>query len=153
ESSTEYAILCSSQSADILQVFSSKQTIGMTRYAANRMRINKVKFSNDGTRVLFASEDRTAGQVYLSGATKPVIYKEHRSSVIDVAVSADNKFIVTGSGDGGIRVWSAEADAPLATFGDVSHVLAKVVPRSVAISPDGKYAVSAMSDHSIRVWD
>src|SRR5918996_1684524 len=60
----------------------------------------------------------------------------HNNSVCSVAISPDNKFIVTGSKDGTAKVWDSKT-------GQLMHTLAGHTDRvgSVAISSDNKFIV------------
>ena len=71
------------------------------------------------------------------------------AEVQSVAFSPDGQHIVSGSGDGTTRVWSATTGETLAGpfTGHTSSV------RSVAFSPDGHHIVSGSSDGTIHVWN
>ena len=61
--------------------------------------------------------------------------------MISVAISFDNKFIVSGSGDKTIRVWEREIGAQLQELKGHNDLV-----RSVAISSDNKFIVSGSVD-------
>ncbi len=158
-SSGNVAVICESQaaglSANTLQVFGQKQPIDVVRYGPTlprSLRINRVKFDSSGTRLLFAGEGRNAGLLDLSQGARPILLR-HGLAVWDANFSADGKYVITASGDGGSRVWSTGSDAPLATFGEVSGRQNGAIPEAVVLSPDGKYAIAALSDGMIRIWD
>jgi len=76
------------------------------------------------------------------------VFKGHEDSVFSVAFSPDGSKIVSGSGDGTIRLWDVNSGSELAVFkGHNDYVL------SVAFSPDGSKIVSGSTDHTIRLWD
>ncbi len=65
-----------------------------------------------------------------------------------VAISSDNKFIVSGSEDNTIRVWERDSRTQLQEIkGHNSYV------NSVAISSDNMFIVSGSDDKTIRVWE
>ncbi len=65
-----------------------------------------------------------------------------------VAISSDNKFIVSGSEDNTIRVWERESGTQLQEIkGHNSFV------NSVAISSDNMFIISGSDDKTIRVWE
>ncbi len=64
-----------------------------------------------------------------------------------VAISSDNKFIVSGSRDYTIRVWDRELGAKIRELKGHNWIV-----DSVVISSDNKYIVSGSSDKTIIVW-
>ena len=74
----------------------------------------------------------------------------HTNYVKSVAISPDNKKIVSGSSDKTIRTWDLESGNLINTLNGYGEVL------SVAISSDNKKIVSGSgdkTDHTIRIWD
>jgi WD40 repeat protein/energy-coupling factor transporter ATP-binding protein EcfA2 len=73
----------------------------------------------------------------------------HEDWVSIVAVSADGRRIVSGDGDGTLRLWSATTGAALGEplRGHEGRVW------SVDISPDGRRIVSGGEDNTLRLWD
>ena len=71
----------------------------------------------------------------------------HTSTVGTIAFTPDRRWIVTGSGDGTARVWSAASGISAATLlGHEDSV------SSAAISPDGTRIVTASDDGTARIW-
>jgi WD40 repeat protein len=71
------------------------------------------------------------------------------ASINSVAVTRDNKRIISGSDDKSISIWDFEKRKELHRFED-AH---KGVVMSVAVSGDNKYIVSGSADKSIAIWD
>ncbi|KAG8718489.1 hypothetical protein FRC09_012598 [Ceratobasidium sp. 395] len=71
------------------------------------------------------------------------------SEVYSTAYSPDSRRIVSGSGDGKVRVWDAETGDTLLDplTGHSSSV------HSVTFSSDGRWIVSGSRDKTIRMWD
>jgi WD40 repeat protein len=71
----------------------------------------------------------------------------HSDVVWSVAISPNEKYIVSGSADKSIKIWNLETGKLERTLvGDSKGV------QSVAISPDGQYIVSGGQDNDIRLW-
>lgn len=61
----------------------------------------------------------------------------HKDGITSIAVSPNNKYIVSGSYDGQIKVWNTQTDAEIKSItGKYKSV------NSVAITPDSKYIIS-----------
>ncbi len=68
--------------------------------------------------------------------------------VYAVALSADGKRIVSGVGEGALKVWDAAKGQPLLTLRGHSFPVT-----AVALSTDGKRIVSGSQDGTLKVWD
>lgn len=90
--------------------------------------------------------------------TSPVVFREHKKAVLDVAVTSDGRLAVSASADGLLKVQvlarrdvgsqtQSYFQAPHSLVGHDGPVL------GVAVTPNGKRAVSISSDNSVRVWD
>src|SRR5271165_1544557 len=72
-------------------------------------------------------------------------------SITTVAISPDNRWLVTGSEDKTVRLWDLSAKDPAAN--------PVVLPghegwvRALAISPDNRWLVTGSSDKTARLWD
>ncbi|UCC65657.1 MAG: DUF4062 domain-containing protein, partial [Anaerolineae bacterium] len=72
----------------------------------------------------------------------------HTSEVWAVAVTGDERWVVSGSADQTLKVWDLESGEELATLqGHTRSVSA------VAVTPDGRRAVSGSDDNTLKVWD
>jgi WD40 repeat protein len=100
----------------------------------------------------FSAGDRTllaTGGRQLTGSQWTVdrALSGHTDAVRSMAISTDGRFIVSGSGDATVKVWSlASGDCLRTLTGHIAWV------GSVAVSPDGRYIVSGSGDATIKVW-
>ena len=72
----------------------------------------------------------------------------HSSYVHSVAISPDNKYIVSVSDDGTIEIWNFENGEEIKTLNGHNGSV-----RSVAISLDSKFIVSGSWDKTIKIWN
>jgi WD40 repeat protein len=80
----------------------------------------------------------------------------HEASVGAVAISADSRWLATGSADGVIRVWDLTSDSPMKEPVQLrlDSSLLGVAPRvdQVELSPDGAWLI-ARSSWGVQLWD
>ena len=83
-------------------------------------------------------------------AANPVVLRGHDYAVRAVAISPDNRWVVTGSEDKTARLWDLRAKDPAAN---------PVVLRghewpvsAVAISADSRWVVTGSLDNTARLW-
>jgi WD40 repeat protein len=105
--------------------------------------VRVLRYSNDGTKIVTASRDRTA-RVWDACSGRPLIQPlVHSAEVTDVRFDPTGRMIATASGDpppswteGESRVWDARTGIPITPV--LKHTDAAC---SVAFSPDGKKLV------------
>jgi len=72
----------------------------------------------------------------------------NNEAVRAVAITADGRYVISGSDDNTLRVWDlATGETKTTLRGHSSSVFA------VAVTSDGRYVVSGSNDHMLRVWD
>jgi len=91
--------------------------------------------------------NETIREIYLKNrfyktVVKPVSY------TISAAISADGKYILTGSGDNAAKLWDMEGNELPVVFKGHSKEIT-----SVAFSPDGKHILTGSKDETARLWD
>jgi len=72
----------------------------------------------------------------------------HTDAVEGVAVSADGKYIASGSNDKTIKIWDASTGVELMTLRGHNGAIG-----TVSFSPDGKRVVSGSMDKTVKIWD
>ena len=96
---------------------------------------------------------RTAEQALRNSLLQPSGFglNGHKGPVLDVAISANSRKLVTASEDGTARLWDLTADDPSQTAVELrGH---KGLVTLAAISTDNRYLVTASSDKAARLWD
>ena len=74
--------------------------------------------------------------------------KGHTAAVRSVAITRDDRYVVSGGVDNTLRVWELGTGRCALTL--EGHTAAV---RSIAITRDGRYAVSGGHDNTLRVWE
>ena len=73
---------------------------------------------------------------------------DHTGPILSLVYTPDGSGLVTGSGDGTLRLWNvASASCRLVLLGHDGQV------RSVVMSPDGMTVASGSDDGTVRLWD
>ena len=83
----------------------------------------------------------------LATLTPSIVISAHQNGAFSVAVSPDGKTILSGGGDGAVKIWNAKDGAAIASLGGHGGRV-----YSVAFSGDGARAVSA-GGGTATVWD
>jgi WD40 repeat protein len=109
--------------------------------------VNTVEFSPDGTKILTASQDKTAKLWDLKGR----ILKDFKYPfpVKSAIFSPDGAKILTVSADGTVKLWDLEGK-PMAAFNPPTH--AETMNNAV-FSPDGTLLLTTSDDKTARLWD
>ena len=117
--------------------------------------VTSVEFSPGGSRLLTASEDKTA-RVWSVPTGEPLTPPLQHQETLGAAVwSPDGQTIVTMSRDGVARIWDARKGRKIATLPqpkDFRPVLDRIDPIA-SFSPDGRMAVTAFGSFGARVWN
>ena len=110
--------------------------------------VNSAAFSPDGSRIVTASDDKTA-RIWDAATGKEVaVLRGHEDPVISAAFSRDGSRIVTASQDLTARIWDAATAKEVAVLRRHDDAV-----NSAAFSPDGTRIVTASSDHTACIWD
>ncbi|HYM76872.1 MAG TPA: TIR domain-containing protein [Candidatus Dormibacteraeota bacterium] len=100
-------------------------------------------------RIIFSSREPTWSALNLITGRIKTSRSKHRSAITALAISANGRYVVSGSEDGSVKLWRSWTRRELLTLdGHASGV------SGVAVSANGKYVVSAgFADHTLKVWD
>jgi WD40 repeat protein len=101
---------------------------------------------NPTVEVLKAREEARAEIIKSPGCIRS--FEGHRDWVKSVAISADGRWILTGSADRTARFWDGATGECLRVFEGHKHWI-----NSVALSADGAWAASASGDNTLRLWN
>jgi WD40 repeat protein/serine/threonine protein kinase len=145
--SPDGALLACGDRRGAIHVWDGRSGRVRTTLRGHRDRVQTVRFSRDGARVLSASRDHTA-IVWRSGSWRPVLTLRHADRVTAAWFSPDDRRIVTASADRSAVVWNAATGLPELTLG--GHLAAV---EQVAFSPDGSRIATASQDATAILWD
>lgn len=136
---------------------SLRQQPGRTGYAAGNILNMLIRA---GTYLQHTDFSRvTIRQAYLQGALlqdtnfsgaslERCVFTETFGRILSVALSSSGRYLVAGTSNGEIRLWSIPDGTLLQTFlGHTDWV------RTVAFSPDEQAILSGSDDQSVRLWD
>ena len=108
--------------------------------------VRAIDVSRDGSTILLAD---SAGDVLLLdfNTLKPRLhFQNHNDSIYAARFSADDAYVLTGSGTGKVRLWSTQSGA-------LKTELAGHVAPVLAVSfVDSQTALSASMDRTVRAW-
>jgi WD40 repeat protein len=110
--------------------------------------VNCITQTTDPRFIYVASAGPQIKQYNLSNSTIARTFDGHADVVNVIAVSLNNKWMISGSNDKTARIWDLVTGKPI-----------RVLPVScwkvtaVAFSDDSKYAVTGCNDGSIKVWE
>jgi len=110
--------------------------------------VDTAAYSPDGTRIVTASQDKTARIWDARTGIELAVLSGHNAGITTAAYSPDGTGIVTASQDKTARIWDARTGAQLAVLsGHEDRVW------SAAFSPDDAHIVTASGDKTVRIWD
>ncbi|KAJ7575617.1 hypothetical protein C8J56DRAFT_409802 [Mycena floridula] len=131
---------------DGVRVWNKVEIISLTSTESGS--INSIVFSENGSRLLSASNDCAVHIWDLATRTESSVLYGHTHWVYSAAFSSDGSLVVSGSRDTTVRIWSVES-------GQSSRVLQghSLQVNSVSFSSDDSTVVSGSNDGTVRTWD
>jgi WD40 repeat protein/tRNA A-37 threonylcarbamoyl transferase component Bud32 len=129
-------------------LFGPASSKAYARCAGHTDFIYSLSFSQNGTRILSASEDATARVWDARTGANILELRGHALKVYHAAFSPDETRIVTASADGTVRQWDSRTGEEVEPLfdGHAGEVLRAVY------SPDGRRIASAGTDRTVRLW-
>jgi WD40 repeat protein len=107
-----------------------------------------VNFSRDGTRLVTASDDRTARIWDVATGKTIAVLRDHTAAVTYAAFSPDAMRVVTTSEDGTARLWNAKTGSVIGILKGHRDIIS-----FAAFSPDGRQLITVSDDKTARLWD
>ena len=105
-------------------------------------------YSPNGTRIVTASQDKTARIWDARTVGELTVLSGHGDAVNSAAYSPDGTRVVTASVDKTARIWDARTGGELTVLSGHGDAV-----NSAAYSPDGTRVVTASVDKTARIWD
>jgi WD40 repeat protein/tRNA A-37 threonylcarbamoyl transferase component Bud32 len=132
------------------QLGTGSLTLGslIVRYHSHADRVRSVAWSPDGSKIVSASDDKTAQVWGAATGDHLFTYSGHADRVNAVAWSPDGKLIASAGSDSTVQVWEADAGIYLFTYSGHSDRV-----NAVAWSPDGNLIASGGDDKTVQVWE
>jgi WD40 repeat protein/Flp pilus assembly protein TadD len=132
-----------------VKVWDTEMGNELATFRAHTIGMSFATFDLDGKQIISASlyEKAKVWNAATGDELKNIETYEGRDTYC-LAISPDRNFIVSGSGDGTIKVWDVVSGSKQITIR--AH---KTWISDVAFSPDSKLIVSGNRDGTIKVWD
>jgi WD40 repeat protein len=116
--------------------------------AGHTRNITALAFSPDGTRLVSASQDRSAILWDLERGRPVRRFEGHKEEVTAVSFTADGAHLITASLDRTLRLWSVPDGRQIVEMTGHAEKLS-----ALAVSPTGNTVASGSYDGEIRLWD
>lgn len=156
--STELVVSCQHEEIRVWSILTGEE---LRRYTVRNMTCNAICITRDGKNIFSAWDD---GEVKVIGFGKGQVEMKqlwcikdtHNKSVSAIAITTDSQKLVTGGGEGQVRVWKIVVD-PINVQRSRGEMLANMKEHkgkvtAIQIHPMDHTCVSASSDGSTIVW-
>lgn len=110
------------------------------------------KFNSDGSQIITFCRN---GIILINDAMTDKIITKYRipceTSISSMALSPDNKRIVSASWKGTITIWASESGKHICSMSCCSNE--GIGKAHVEFSPNGRHLISSFDDGTVKVWD
>lgn len=114
----------------------------------NAESVNALAITNDAAKIAWSSDKDSVIRLWDSASQQIKILTGHTSSVCALALSPNDRQLVSGSVDLTARLWDTAMGIHLKTLSGHSDRVGVVT-----FSPDGNYVASGSDDKTLRLWD
>lgn len=123
----------------------------LLRISVPNMLCHAVDFLPNGKAILSGWEDGKIRSFYPeSGKQMYIIHNAHNKGVTAIAVTADSKQIISGGGEGQVRVWDVSVQSQKMKEAMKEH---KGAVTCIKVRKNDRECVSASSDGTCIIWD
>ncbi len=140
--SEDSLILWNAENYTKARIFIDDNTVTET---ASETNVLCIKFSPDGRFAISAGDRLILWNVETGKISR--IFHGHKKTVISAAISNDNRFVMSGSWDQSLKLWS------MASGEEIRSLRVDHFPRTIAFSPDGRYALTGDPYGALKLWD
>lgn len=146
-----YSDVFATASKDDVRVWSVQTSQELLRISVPNFTCSGVIFTHDGKAIITSWNDGTIRAFTpQSGRLIFTILSAHNKGVSAIAITTDNKKIVSGGGEGQVRVWDVKPSVQSLLFVLKEH---KGPVSSIDVSCTNKEAVTASTDGTCIIWD
>ena len=116
-------------------------------FDGHKQRVNKVKITPDGIKILSCSFDQTVKIWDTSNGQLINTFEGHKEILSTLNVSPDGKYIMSGDAIGLIKVWDIESGKAIKSLKNFDKYIG-----SINFSADGKYVAASSGDNIINIY-
>ena len=149
----KYIIFPAGSTIEMLNLHSANEKYILSSLRAT---ITSVTLSSDHRFIVFGSGSENNYPILIDNTVRVwdlhekkeiAVFQGHTNSITALAISRDNKYIVSGSWDTTVGLWNLYENKKEAILQGHNQAIT-----AVAITSEKIYIVSASSDHTLRIW-
>jgi len=148
-----YSEVFATCSKNDIRVWNSRTSKELLRVVVPNMTCNAVDFMRDGKTIVSAWDDgKIRGYKPESGKLKFTIHDAHNNGVTAIATTSDSKKIISGGGEGQVRVWlvGLSGDAYRMEVAMKEH---KGTVTCINVKSNDTQCVTSSTDGTCIIWD